>query len=120
MDSAVADADLKDATDYQEAITQVKAMAVAALDQAFADSQADVLVSVNNYHSQVYATANYPAITVPLGKRANGMPVGVVLIGKPGKKRSCSRTPTRWSRQPSCASIRTSSRICRHGQASDT
>jgi amidase len=56
------------------------------VDQTFADSQADVLVSVNNYHSQVYATANYPAITVPLGLRKNGMPVGVVLIGKPGSE----------------------------------
>ena len=55
-----------------------------ALDAAFADNQVDVLVSVNNYHSAQYATANYPAITVPLGKRANGMPVGVTLIGKPG------------------------------------
>ena len=86
LDSAVANADMKDAKTYEEAITQVKAAAVAALDQAFADSQADVLVSVNNYHSQVYATANYPAITVPLGLRTNGMPVGVILIGKPGQE----------------------------------
>ena len=86
LDSAVANADMKDAKTYEEAIAQVKAAAVAALDQAFADSQADVLVSVNNYHSQVYATANYPAISVPMGKRANGMPVGVVLIGKPGSE----------------------------------
>jgi pimeloyl-ACP methyl ester carboxylesterase len=56
------------------------------VDQTFADSQADVLVSVNNYHSQVYATANYPAITVPLGLRKNGMPVGMTLIGKPGSE----------------------------------
>ena len=53
---------------------------------AFADNKADVLVSVNNYHSPVYATANYPAISVPLGLRENGMPVGVTLIGKPGSE----------------------------------
>ena len=86
LDSSVANTDVKDAASYQDGITQVKAAAVAALDQAFADSQADVLVSVNNYHSQVYATANYPAISVPMGLRANGMPVGVVLIGKPGEE----------------------------------
>ena len=86
LDSSVADALVKNAADYQDAVTQLKAMAVAALDQAFADSQADVLVSVNNYHSQVYATANYPAISVPMGLRANGMPVGVTLIGKPGSE----------------------------------
>jgi amidase len=86
LDSAVAMADMKDAATYQEGVTQVKAAAVAALEQAFASSRADVLVSVNNYHSQVYATANYPAISVPLGERANGMPVGVTLIGKPGSE----------------------------------
>jgi amidase len=86
LDSSVANTDVKDAAEYQDAITQIKAAAVATLEQAFADSQADILVSVNNYHSQVYATANYPAITIPLGKRANGMPVGVVLIGKPGSE----------------------------------
>ena len=86
LDSSVANADVKNAADYQDAITQIKAIAVAALEQAFASSKADVLVSVNNYHSQIYATANYPAITIPLGKRANGMPVGVVLIGKPGSE----------------------------------
>ena len=86
LDSAVANADMKDAKAYEEVIAQVKAVAVAALDQAFADSQADVLVSVNNYHSQFYATANYPAISVPMGLRANGMPVGVTLIGKPGSE----------------------------------
>ena len=87
LDSAIAMADMKDAKAYEEAIAQVKAAAVAALDQAFADSQADVLVSVNNYHSQVYATANYPAITIPVGSaQANGMPVGVALIGKPGSE----------------------------------
>ena len=67
LDSSVANTDVKDAAEYQDAITQIKAAAVAALEQAFADSQADVLVSVNNYHSQVYATANYPAISVPMG-----------------------------------------------------
>ena len=67
-------------------MTQAKEGAAAALDAAFADNKVDVLISVNNYHSALYATANYPAISVPLGLRANGMPVGVVLIGKPGEE----------------------------------
>ena len=72
--------------DYQEFVTQGKELATAVLDAAFADNKADVLVSVTNYHSPLYATANYPAISVPLGKRKNGMPVGVTLIGKPGSE----------------------------------
>ena len=74
LDSSVANADVKDAAEYQDAVTQIKAIAVAALEQAFASSQADVLVSVNNYHSQVYATANYPAITIPWASAPTACP----------------------------------------------
>ena len=79
-------AELKDVNVYEDATKQLKEMALAALDAAFADNKADVLVSVNNYHSAFYTTSNYPAISVPLGKRKNGMPVGVTLIGKPGSE----------------------------------
>lgn len=59
--------------------------ATAILEAAFSDADADVLVSLANLHSSLYATAGYPAITVPLGLRANGMPTGVTLIGRPGQ-----------------------------------
>jgi amidase len=52
------------------------------LDQAFADSGAAVLVSLSNLHSELYATAGYPAISVPLGLRQTDAPTGVTLIGK--------------------------------------
>jgi hypothetical protein len=86
IDAALPVAELKDARFYEEVTKQVKEIAIATLDAAFADNKADVLVSVNNYHSSFYATANYPAISVPLGLRANGMPVGVTLIGRPGEE----------------------------------
>ena len=86
VDAALSVAALKDAKVYAEATQQAKDMATAALDAAFADNKADVLISVNNYHSAFYATANYPAISVPLGLRKSGMPVGVTLIGKPGSE----------------------------------
>jgi hypothetical protein len=56
-----------------------------------------VLVSFENQHSTYYATAGYPAITVPLGLRTNGglaallgvradgVPAGLTFIGKPGQ-----------------------------------
>ena len=84
VDIALADDLMRDPEAYAQMTPGIKGAVVEALDAAFADNQVDVLVSVNNYHSAQYATANYPAITVPLGKRANGMPVGVTLIGKPG------------------------------------
>lgn len=67
------------------------------LEAAFASSGAEILVSIDNDHSQVYATAGYPAVTVPLGTRSGGgllamlgmesagIPVGVTLIGKQGQ-----------------------------------
>jgi len=86
IDAALANPVAQAADAYQGLVGEIKAAAVAALDAAFADNNVDVLVSVNNYHSSLYATANYPAISVPLGLRANGMPVGVVLIGRPGEE----------------------------------
>lgn len=56
----------------------------AMLDASFADSGADVLVSMANLHSPFYATAGYPAITVPAGRLPDGRPTGITLIGRPG------------------------------------
>ncbi|MFN8028688.1 MAG: amidase family protein, partial [Acidimicrobiia bacterium] len=56
----------------------------AMLDASFDAAAADVLVSINMEHSPLYASAGYPAVTVPLGRRADGMPVGATLIGRPG------------------------------------
>ena len=54
------------------------------LDATFEASGAEILVTMVNEHSSIYALAGYPAITVPLGLRASGGPTGVTLIGKPG------------------------------------
>jgi amidase len=83
--------------DFHEMETALTVAATAIMDAAFAASGAEVLVSIDNAHSQQYATAGYPAITVPLGARSaggifalfggdsSGMPVGVTLIGKQGE-----------------------------------
>ncbi len=55
------------------------------LADTFAAAGAQVLVSLTNLHSALYAGAGYPAITVPLGLRANGMPTGATFIGRPGR-----------------------------------
>ena len=41
-------------------------------------------MSFANLHSAHYATAGYPAITVPVGLLPDGKPMGITLIGKPG------------------------------------
>ena len=54
------------------AAAEHSATAAKLLDATFAAVSADVLVSITNLHSPLYATAGYPAVTVPLGLRASG------------------------------------------------
>lgn len=55
-------------------------MTRSALDNAF--KRYDVLVTLSNYCTSVYAPAGYPAITIPAGYRTNGEPIGVTFIGQ--------------------------------------
>ena len=73
-----------DADGYETAALAHRQQADEILAATFAGSGAEALASLTNLHSAFYATAGYPAITVPLGVRADGMPVGVTLVGKPG------------------------------------
>ena len=59
-------------------------LAARILDATFAATSARALLSISNRHSSLYATAGYPAITVPVGLRKDGMPVGATLIGRAG------------------------------------
>ena len=80
--TGVAEGDLKG--EYEEAAMEVRSEARALLDKVFAESGVEVLVSLSNVHSALYATAGYPAITVPLGLNGEGAPNGVTFIGKAG------------------------------------
>ncbi len=64
--------------DYTKLRETHQTSARTALDQLFARSGIDVLVTP----SQVYAAAGYPAITVPIGVSEAGEPQGLSLIGK--------------------------------------
>jgi amidase len=82
--------------DFAALTARLRQGAAEILDETFRRTGADVLVSFESTHSQYYATAGYPAITVPLGLRARGgemkplglssvgLPVGIVFIGKAG------------------------------------
>lgn len=74
------------AADYSKLATDMNSAMTEALDAAFSEhGGVEVLVSMANLHSIFYATAGYPAITVPIGRKASGEPVGVTLIGKKGQ-----------------------------------
>jgi Asp-tRNA(Asn)/Glu-tRNA(Gln) amidotransferase A subunit family amidase len=88
--------DMTDA-DFRTMGVRLSRAAARTLDTAFAKIGAEALVSLDNLHSTYYATAGYPAITVPLGVReggsnvgalrvdSTGMPTGVTPIAKPGQ-----------------------------------
>ena len=70
---------------YEEAALHVREGMAAILARTFAENDVDLLVSLANQHSMLYATAGYPAITVPLGLDETGAPNGVTLIARPGE-----------------------------------
>jgi amidase len=45
-------------------------------------NELDAVLSINNYNAGQAAVAMYPAITVPMGSRATGEPVGLTFISK--------------------------------------
>jgi amidase len=75
---------LMTATDHAQATTDLEAAAIAGLEQAFAAASAEVLVSTDSLHAPFYATAGWPAVTVPLGLNGQGQPIGITLIGRKG------------------------------------
>lgn len=74
-----------DADAYAEAALGFRDRAAALLAETFDGTRTELLVSLSNRHSSVYATAGFPAVTVPAGMRSNGMPVGATFIGRPGE-----------------------------------
>ena len=69
---------------YRRAVAEAQATATRLLEAAFESGPCAALVSLSNRHSSLYAAAGCPAISLPLGLRASGMPVGATLIGRPG------------------------------------
>jgi len=60
-------------------ILKNRAMASTAIDAVLKSQDVDVLLSLSNYISNVYAPAGYPAITVPAGYRESGEPIGMTM-----------------------------------------
>jgi len=65
------------ADEYAKLLNKNHEAAVASLGQVFDTYSVDAIVA----NSQVYATAGYPAITVPKGLDESGKPMDVVFIG---------------------------------------
>ena len=52
-------------------------------EAAFAPYELDFVLSINNWNAGHAAAANYPCLTVPMGYRTNGRPMGLTFISRP-------------------------------------
>ncbi|MEM6841452.1 MAG: amidase family protein [Bacteroidota bacterium] len=52
-------------------------------EEVMSERELDFVLSVNNWNAGLAAMANYPCLTVPMGYRADGQPVGITFIGRP-------------------------------------
>ncbi len=43
----------------------------------------DAVLSINNWHARLAALAHYPCLTVPMGLKENGEPIGLTFIARP-------------------------------------
>ena len=51
-------------------------------NQMIDENNLDAIVSINNYNAGQAAVAMYPAITIPMGYKETGEPVGITFITK--------------------------------------
>jgi len=56
---------------------------VSFFEDAMQEHQLDVILSINNLNARNAAAANYPCLTVPMGYRETGEPVGITFISRP-------------------------------------
>lgn len=63
--------------------TSIRKSGASYFEKPMLQYQLDVILSVNNRSAGLAAAANYPCLTIPMGYRANGEPVGLTLIARP-------------------------------------
>lgn len=73
------------APDHARLTADLHTAATEALTAGFAATGADILVSMSSMHAPFYATAGWPAVTVPIGLARDGRPAGITLIGRDGE-----------------------------------
>ena len=67
--------------------TDLKTKSRLYFDTPFEKQNLDGFLSINNFHAGYAATAEYPALTVPMGYQDNGRPRGLTFISKPLSER---------------------------------
>lgn len=62
---------------------QVKAIGVNYFEKLMTANKLDFVLSIANRSAGLAAAANYPCLTIPMGYRSSGEPVGITFIAKP-------------------------------------
>ena len=75
------------AVSVEEIKAKLKATGRRFFDGPWQAHKLDAVLSVNNYHAGHAAVAEYPAVSVPMGYRADGEPANLTWIAKPWQER---------------------------------
>lgn len=63
--------------------TNIRKSGVSYFEKPMQANQLDVILSINNRSAGLAAAANYPCLTVPMGYKTNGEPIGITFIARP-------------------------------------
>ena len=63
--------------------TNIRKNGVAYFEKPMMANQLDAILSINNRSAGLAAAANYPCLTVPMGYKTNGEPIGITFIARP-------------------------------------
>lgn len=61
----------------------IRKSGVSYFEKPMQENQLDVILSINNRSAGLAAAANYPCLTVPMGYKTNGEPIGITFIARP-------------------------------------
>ncbi|MEE9321185.1 MAG: hypothetical protein V3U76_12110 [Granulosicoccus sp.] len=66
---------------HEQLATKVRQTALELILRMSEDYNLDIIVSLDDTFSLIYANAGVPAVTVPIGRDANAQPHGATFIG---------------------------------------
>ncbi len=66
---------------YEALVAKNRETAVATIHKILVENEIDFILSLSNHFTHIYAPAGFPAINIPSGKRADGEPLGITLVG---------------------------------------
>ena len=68
--------------EYEAQLAEQRQLAQTIINNLMQENQVDVLLSLGNHFTRVYAPAGYPALAVNAGHRPSGEPLGLTFVGR--------------------------------------